>query len=115
MNIHGRYDYNELEKIFDDTDVLVVPSIWYETFGFTVLEGLSYGVPVIISDNVGAKNILVKGAGIIIENMTVEKLCKTLQNLSVNKLSEMNNVIVNQQVILDIECMSRQIKEKCYV
>lgn len=115
MNIHDRYDYNELEKIFDDTDVLVVPSIWYETFGFTVLEGLSYGVPVIISDNVGAKDILVKGAGIIIENMTVEKLCKTLQNLSVNKLSEMNNVIVNQQVIPDIECMSRQIKEKCYV
>ena len=30
----------------DETDIMVAPSIWYETFGFTVLEALSYGVPV---------------------------------------------------------------------
>lgn len=39
-------------------DVLVVPSIWKETFGFVVLEALSYGVPVIVSDNVGAKDVV---------------------------------------------------------
>ena len=39
-------------------DVLIVPSIWKETFGFVVLEALSYGVPVIVSDNVGAKDIV---------------------------------------------------------
>lgn len=115
MNIHSRYNYNELERIFDDTDVLVVPSILYETFGFTVLEGLSYGVPVIISDHVGAKDILANGAGIIIENITAEKLCNIFKNLTVCKLSEMNNIIVKQQVILGIESMSRQIKHQCYI
>lgn len=52
------YPYSQLEEIFDNTDLLIVPSQWYETFGFTVLEALSYGVPVMVSDKVGAKDIV---------------------------------------------------------
>jgi len=64
-NIHAPYfkmkngfQQSELPNIFKNTDVLIAPSIWYETFGFTVLEALSYGVPVLVSDNVGAKDLL---------------------------------------------------------
>jgi glycosyltransferase involved in cell wall biosynthesis len=39
-------------------DVLVVPSIWKETFSLVTLEALSYGVPVIVSDNVGAQDLV---------------------------------------------------------
>ncbi len=42
------YPYSQLEAIFDNTDLLVAPSLCYETFGFTVLEALSYGVPVLV-------------------------------------------------------------------
>jgi len=52
------YPYSQLEEIFDNTDLLVAPSVWYETFGFTVLEAMSYGVPVLVSENVGAKDLL---------------------------------------------------------
>ena len=52
------YPYSQLEEIFDNTDLLVVPSLWYETFGFTVLEALNYGVPVLVSENVGSKDIV---------------------------------------------------------
>lgn len=56
---HGdRYNYSQLEKIMDESDVLVAPSMWNETFGFTVLEALSYGVPVVVSDSVGAKDLV---------------------------------------------------------
>lgn len=56
---HGdRYDYSQLEKIMDESDILVAPSVWYETFGFTVLEALSYGVPVIVSESVGSKDLI---------------------------------------------------------
>ena len=48
INVRSRYSYMELDRIFDETDILVVPSLWHETFGFTVLEALSYGVPVIM-------------------------------------------------------------------
>ncbi|MBN1060034.1 glycosyltransferase [Clostridium botulinum] len=58
IKIHGRYSYYQLEQIFDNTDLVVVPSIWNETFGFIVLEALSYGVPVLVSDKVGSKDII---------------------------------------------------------
>ena len=70
IKVHGRYTYRDLDNIFQNTDVLVAPSIWYETFGYTVLEALSYGVPVIISGTVGAKDILTDGAGIVLNNIT---------------------------------------------
>lgn len=111
---HERYSYAELERIFDETDVLVAPSIWYETFGFTVLEALSYGVPVIISGNVGAKDILVQGAGIVIENIDAQKLFTALQKLTPDKLGAMNEIIVDKQAIMQIEDMSKQIETSCY-
>lgn len=52
------YQYDQLKEIFDATDILVVPSQWYETFGYTVLEALSYGVPVQVTDKVGAKDLV---------------------------------------------------------
>lgn len=58
IKFHGRYSYEKLSSIFDNTDLLVVPSICNETFGFIVLEGLSYGVPILVTDKVGSKDIL---------------------------------------------------------
>lgn len=114
IKIHERYSYSDLKDIFDNTDILVAPSIWYETFGFTVLEALSFGIPVVISGTVGAKDILAEGAGIIIENITPKKLCKTLQDITQEKLEEMNNAIVEKQRIVKIEDMSKQIEKICY-
>ena len=114
MRIHNRYEYSELEKIFDETDILVAPSIWYETFGFTVLEALSYGVPVVISGNVGAKDILIENAGIVVEDINSKKLCVALQSITTNKLKEMNATIVEGQPIMQMEDVSEQIKRKCY-
>lgn len=111
---HGRYNYSELERIFDETDVLVAPSIWYETFGYTVLEALSYGVPVIITKNVGAKDILVNGAGIIIDDVKSDQLYNVIKNLDVRELRRMNKTIVDKQHILTIEEMVDQIEMKCY-
>lgn len=114
IKVHTRYSYTDLGEIFDHTDILVAPSIWYETFGFTVLEALSYGVPVIISGNVGAKDILVQGAGIVIENIDVHSLYSVLQEITPAKLSAMNETIVNRQKIMQIEDMSKQIETCCY-
>ena len=44
-----------LTNVYAEMDLLVVPSIWKETFSLVTLEALSYGVPVLVSDNVGAK------------------------------------------------------------
>ncbi|MGM9947036.1 glycosyltransferase [Floccifex sp.] len=114
IKVHERYTYQDLKKIFQETDVLVCPSILYETFGFTVLEALSYGVPVIISNNVGAKDILVSGAGIVVDDITPDKLCDTFQNLTAKELTKMNKTIVEKQNIMQVEEMAEQIEKICY-
>ncbi len=114
IKVHDRYIYGELQKIFHETDVLIVPSIWYETFGYTVLEALSVGVPVILSGTVGARDILEERAAIIIDDIDSEKLCGVFRNLSREKLTEMNRIIVEQQKIMTVEDMAAQIEKKCY-
>lgn len=94
------YTYKELKKIFQNTDVLVVPSVWYETFGFTVLEALSYGVPVIVSDHVGAKDIIGNG-GIVVTAGNVGELQKAILEFSEDTQRFLRNEIRNNIVIKD--------------
>ncbi len=110
-----RYTYMELEKVFDDTDLLIVPSIWYETFGYVVLEALSYGVPVLMSGHVGARDILAQGAGVVIEGITAEKLYETLSRMTSGQLKEMNEIILEKQDIPTLEYMAKEIEDKCYL
>lgn len=54
----GKFDSSTIADVYEAMDVLIVPSIWKETFSLVTLEALSYGVPVIVSDNVGAQDIV---------------------------------------------------------
>ena len=56
----GIFSSDMMGQVFDDIDLLVVPSVCYETFSFVTLEALSYGTPVLVSDHVGAKDIVMK-------------------------------------------------------
>lgn len=116
IKIHGRYSYNELEKIFDNTDLLIVPSIWYETFGFIVLEALSYGVPVLVTDRVGSKDIFnnnVFKKGIIIESnklKLMDSIIKIINNREI--LREINSNILNSEFLYIMNKHSNIINEK---
>lgn len=52
------YKYSEISKILYNIDCIIVPSKCYETFSLVTLEALSHGIPVIVSDHVGAKDIV---------------------------------------------------------
>lgn len=56
----GRYSKSQRDEVFASMDVLIVPSIWFETFGFVVQEALAFGIPVICSSRVGAKILIEK-------------------------------------------------------
>ena len=115
MKVHGKYSYDQLEIIFENTDILIAPSICNETFGYTVLEALSFGVPVIISDTVGAKDTIPEGAGIVIEDITAEKLSKCIMQINTEKLKSMNEVVVNNFEVPTLASMSEVILKKCYL
>lgn len=56
---HGTYSYSELPQIYGKTDLLVVPSLRLETFGFVTIEAYYHGVPALVMDTVGSKDIIV--------------------------------------------------------
>lgn len=96
MIVQNGYQYGELEEIFEKTDVLLAPSIWNETFGFTVLEALSFGVPVIVSERVGAKDLLNERTGIVCRPEK-EELRKAVETLFCrDRLAEINRNIVRE-------------------
>lgn len=81
MNINEEgFKQSELKDIFSNADMLVAPSVWYETFGFTVLEAISNGVPVIVSDNVGSKDII-GDAGIVVKANNIDELTNAIRYL----------------------------------
>ncbi len=112
LRSHPRYEQGELEGIFKDTDILICPSIWRETFGFTVLEALSYGVPVIISSTTGAKDILAEGAGLVFGNE--ESLYQILKKLTAEDLKEMNRRILESQKIPTIQELQETVARERY-
>ena len=101
--------HSQLKEIFDNTDLLVVPSQWYETFGFTVLEALSYGVPVIVSDKVGAGDLVRTGSmGLVSCNEEMlnhlKKICEKREQLTIW------NRNIQSWKLYSIDCV-----EQCYV
>ena len=90
MIVHENgYKYIELTNMMKNADVVIAPSICYETFGFTVLEAMSYGVPVIVSDHMGVKDI-VGESGIIVKAGSVSELKRAIRDI--NKYRTINSV-----------------------
>jgi glycosyltransferase involved in cell wall biosynthesis len=59
IRLIGHTAGEELARAYQDADVLVVPSL-YEPWGLVVHEGLAYGLPVIVTDEVGAADDLIE-------------------------------------------------------
>lgn len=110
---HGRYSYQDLEGILKETDVVIVPSIGYETFGYTLLEAMSFSVPVIASDFVGAKDVIPQGGGLVVPNNDPKALKDAIRALTPEKLRGMNDVLQKTE-FLTLKEMSRKISEVCY-
>lgn len=55
---HGVISSEKLQREYQKIDILIVPSLWHETFGYVVLEALLEGTPCLVSDNVGAKDLV---------------------------------------------------------
>lgn len=101
MNIHENgYKYNELPVMMKNADVVVAPSICYETFGFTVLEALSFGVPVIVSDHMGVKDI-VETCGIIVSSGNSIELANSIKKLIHNYSNYKFNAMKKSCLIWD--------------
>jgi glycosyltransferase involved in cell wall biosynthesis len=110
---HGKYSYSDMKDIFSNIDILFAPSVWKETYGFIVLEAMSYGIPVVVTKYVGAKDLIKDGkTGFIIEP-TVSSILEVIDKIIYNKdlLVEMNKTIKESELPLDFNKHVTKIKE----
>ncbi|WP_434669345.1 glycosyltransferase [Lacticaseibacillus rhamnosus] len=57
---HGRFKHKEISKVFKTFDLLIIPSVWKETFGLVALESISNNTPVVVSSRAGSSMLVDK-------------------------------------------------------
>lgn len=72
IKLVGYVKYIDLVNYYKIADVQVVPSIWNEAFGLTVIEGMSMGVPV-VGNNCGGITEILENIGCLVEKDNLEK------------------------------------------
>ena len=78
----GRFDNHRVAEVLDQTDVVVVPSIWYENSPIAIMEALTTGTPV-VTTNLGGMPELVQHNvnGLLFEVNDTDSLARQLQRL----------------------------------
>lgn len=93
----GTYTHNEISYVLYHLDGTLVPSKWYETFSLITLESLAHGRPAIVSDHVGAKDIVTRySPELVFSNRT--RLKEILSEIAYNPsvLEKYNAVILRE-------------------
>lgn len=93
------YEYSHLSHILEKIDCMVVPSKWFETFSLITLEALSYGIPVIASDRVGARTHIESIAPDFIFRNAAElkNILKEILHSKGETLSDVNEKLMNSE------------------
>lgn len=85
VEFKGGYDYKKLKDILSNIDVGVVPSIWYEVFGQTVVQLLSAKIPVIGSNIGGIPDLVIHNEnGLLFKAGDVEDLARKMETIVQN-------------------------------
>lgn len=101
------YSQVELSKVLQGIHMVLLPALWQETFGLVVLESISFGIPVLITENTGAKDIIFeqkKQIGMVVEP-TKEKIKNELISVLKNPgiIAELNKNICEMNFYYTIE------------
>lgn len=77
----GFVDYNQVPSYLKMADIAVVPSMWEEPFGLTVVEAMAAGLPLITTRSGGIPEICEGIATIVDRESIVENLATAILNL----------------------------------
>ena len=95
----GKVSISQTWKYYSIADVFVHPAIWFEPFGRTILEALSFQLPLIVS-NVGAPPEIIKEAGLVFEKGDVNDLVRKLKLIIENDALR-KRLISNSSTVLE--------------
>ncbi len=82
----GWLSKEQLKKLYEDVDFIVLPSIWQEPFGLTGLEAMSYGRPAIAFDVGGISEYVDNGQnGFLVKVLETKTLARKIIELLKNE------------------------------
>ncbi len=82
VTFHGKVPQDELIENYDNSEILLVPSLWKEPFGLVVAEAMARGLPVIASKLGGPAEIITHGVdGLLIEPGDERALVSAISHL----------------------------------
>jgi glycosyltransferase involved in cell wall biosynthesis len=83
VTVHGHLEPKALDDLYRQADVFVLPSL-YETWGLVVNEALGRGLPVVVTDQVGAADDLVEDGvnGLVVPAGSHEALADAMRRAS---------------------------------
>ncbi len=84
VSIEGWTNFQELQKKYQEADIFIHPSRWIEPFGRTVLEAMSYGLPIITTENTGSAWVA-QGCGLFFKKNDFKGLSGKILTLIKNK------------------------------
>jgi glycosyltransferase involved in cell wall biosynthesis len=89
----GVVEQRELERLFATSDVLVAPG-YEEPWGIRINEGLLAGLPVVVSDGVGAQEVIAgMGAGAVFRSGSAEELAAALLDIHQRIATDHDNLL----------------------
>jgi glycosyltransferase involved in cell wall biosynthesis len=78
----GSVSLKELIRLYSQADLLVLPSIWRESYGLPVAESMASGVPVLASDCGGVPELVDEGVtGLLVPRLDVDALTNAMREL----------------------------------
>jgi glycosyltransferase involved in cell wall biosynthesis len=91
-------DPGDPRRHLKNASILVQPSV-HDAFGFTVLEAMASGVPVIVSSNVGAKDCVLENKnGFIFQSGNYEELAKYITFFFDNPISRIEYGVESSEI-----------------
>jgi glycosyltransferase involved in cell wall biosynthesis len=108
INLHGRYDHNNLASILAEIDILVVPSIWYENAPLVIQEAFAAKTPVIATNLGGMAEVVHQEInGLLFERGDAADLARQLRRITL----EDGLVELLQQGIMPVRTIEEELIE----
>lgn len=114
MNVNPPYRYENLGEVMNCADIVAVPHD--VSYGFTVLEALSYGVPVLVTEEVGAKDLIRNNVTGILCDYNIKSMHDSVEKLLDNPctLETLKKNVKEQFKVKNISEHTEEIINKIY-
>ena len=97
----GLLNKNDLNYLYNSSDIIVLPSGYGETWGLVINEALEFGLPVIISDLVGSAIDLCNNNGYTFKYRSTQDLLNKLNKIVNSSDKDFNEMVKNSFKLKD--------------